>query len=132
MSVPGAAVRIFVPLEGNIYSRLTNAIKNAIAQAKENTMTRLETFALSRGSQVPVDTGKLITSFDIRKTPTGLSMKWSALSPTGYDYAKIQDIGGPTGRGGYIKGNYYSDVMRGYAKEWYMEELVRALEAINP
>jgi len=111
---------------------MTVAIQQAIQQAIQATIARLRVFVMGNASQVPIKTGKLRQSVTIDQTTTGLSIKWSAESPKGYDYALIQDIGGPTGTGGYIAGKYYSDVTREYAKQWFHEELIRALEAIKP
>jgi len=101
--------------------------EEAVQIALGRAVSRIKALELSDASQVPKKTGLLRSSFDIGFTPRYIAMKWSALSPTGFDYAKIQDVGGMTGTGGYIAPKYYSDVMREQAREIVLEELVSAL-----
>jgi len=93
------------------------------------TIARLEAYATSGQSNVPVRTGRLRSSFSAWATGRGIKFLWSAVDPkSNYDYAKIQDEGGLTGTGGWIAGKYYSQATAAYAREWLYEELTRELE----
>jgi len=127
MSVASSAVYKRVQLEPGIYSRMTVKIQQAVQQAVQATKQRLEAYAKSAASNVPVLTGQLRDSFTATPTAKGITLRWSALSPKGYDYAKVQDIGDAR-----IRGHHYSEVTKEVAREMFHSELVRALEAIVP
>ena len=59
MSVASSSVYKRVELEPGIYSRMTKAIETAIQQAIHATIGRIEAYAKSGASNVPVDTGLL-------------------------------------------------------------------------
>ena len=126
MSVASSSVYKRVELEPGIYSRMTKAIETAIQQAIHATIGRIEAYAKSGASNVPVDTGLLRDSFTATATAQGITLRWSAVDK-GYDYAKVQDIGDMK-----IRGKFYSTVTKDYARLFFHEELIRALEAINP
>ncbi len=128
MSVPSSPVNLQVRFTREAMALLASLTEQAIVNAVERTKMRLKAFALSFVSPVPVDTGQLKQSFDIGSTPRSIVMRWSATSPTGYDYALVADIGRP--EDAYI-GRHYSDQMRDVSREFLVEELTRELQAIQ-
>ena len=132
MSVASSAVYKRVQLDPRIFSRMTVKIQQAVQQAITAAVHRIVAYAKSGASNVPVLTGQLRDSFTATPTMKGITLRWSALSPKGYDYARIQDVGGLTGTGGHIAPKYYSDVTKEVVREIFHEELIRALEAMQP
>jgi len=104
----------------------------SVSEALTIAAQRIEELERSDASQVPIKTGALRRSFKIGISPGQLFLHWSALSPKGFDYARIQDIGGLTGTGGWIRPKYYSQVMKDQAKQIVYEELRAALERNKP
>ena len=89
---------------------------------------RIEALQQSGVSQVPIDTGRLRSSFKVAVSPGQIIMHWSAIDPrSGFDYALVQDIG----RGNMI-GKYYSSVMKDQSKEIVFEELMNAMRRNMP
>ena len=126
MSVASASVNVQVRFGADALRLLQQLTEDAIQRAIQATVARIRAYALSGQANVPRLTGQLQDSFDIGSTPRSIVFKWSALSPTGYDYAKIQDVGGKN-RYGYIAGKYYSSVTTDYARQWLVEELMKEL-----
>lgn len=133
MSVASHHVYVQVRLDPMIGlgGRLSAAIEDAIQRAIQLTMNDIANFATGGQSQVPVKTGRLRESFSVWATPRSIKFLWSALSPQGYDYAKIQDIGGRN-RYGYIAGKYYSDVTSDFARVRFRENLIAMLQGVAP
>lgn len=119
MSGEVVAVTRMGPDSMDIIRQLT---REAVALALGRAKGRIEQLQASDASQVPIDTGLLRSSFMISFTPAHIAMKWSALSPTGFDYARVQDEGRPG-----MWGWGYSDVMKMQARDIVLEELVLAL-----
>ena len=124
----GADVVVQVRFDRESIEAVKQMTQAAIMAAIERVKARLSAYAMSGQSNVPVRTGRLRASFDVASTPRSLVFKWSAIDPkSGYDYAKIQDVGGVTGTGGAIEGKDFSRHCREYAREWLREELLNAL-----
>ena len=96
--------------------------ESAISYALAMAVSRIQELQWSDASQVPIDTGLLRSSFQISLTEKSILMRWSALSPQGFDYAKVQDVGRAN-----MVGKFYSQVMKEQARQIVLEELVRAL-----
>ena len=127
MSVPSSDVNVQVRFGADALRLLQQLTEDAIQRAIQATVARIRAYATGGQSNVPVRTGRLKGSFDIGSTPRSIVFKWSAIDPlTNYDYAKIQDVGGPN-RYGYIAGKYYSSVTADYARQWLVEELMKEL-----
>ena len=79
-------------------------------------------------SPVPIDTGRLISSFDIASTPRSIVMQWSAVKPTqpDVDYAIFVDQGGRN-----VYAHDFSGQMRNYARERLLFHLQAELQAIG-
>lgn len=74
--------------------QLWRLTEEAIQRAISITVSRLREMARR---YTPEDTGRLLDSFEISTTPKSIVMRWSALSPQGYDYAGVADVGRPGG-----------------------------------
>ena len=133
--VPSSPVRaeIRATVTWDMVDTMAYLTEEAVRRAIENTISDIANFALGEGSQVPVKTGRLISSFDIRSTGKSIIFGWSAVDPqTGYDYAKIQDEGGPAGPGGsgYISPNYFSYVVKEFGRGRLLAHLQAELRAV--
>jgi len=95
-----------------------DAVSVALGRAK----AEIEALQASDASQVPIDTGQLRSSFKVALSPGQLFMQWSALSPQGFDYAKVQDVGRAN-----MVGKFYSETMKEQAKEIVLKNLRDAL-----
>ena len=126
MSVPSAPVNIHVRFTRAAAAMLRLLTEQAIMRAIDNTVARLTELAKGSVSPVPIDTGLLRSSLAAAASPRSIIMHWSAISPHGYDYAKVQDVGRPN-----MVGKFYSEVMRAYAKMWLVEELQKELNTIG-
>jgi len=126
MSVPSAPVDVHVRFTKEAVGLLIGLTEQAIMRAIDRTVARLTAFAQGWLSPVPIDTGQLRASLAAAGSPRTIIMHWSALSPQGYDYAKVQDVGRPG-----MAGKDYSGKMRQLAKEVLVEELQTELSAIG-
>ena len=152
MSVPSAPVSFQVRMTKEAVQTLMFLTEEAIQRAIQATKSRLQDEAYL---VTPVDTGLLLSSFDIASTPRSIVMKWSATDPkSGYNYATVADVGRPAGapivaktpRGliwknktgqwrraqqvtqGAMAGAHFSDRMRERAHEILIEELMKEIE----
>jgi hypothetical protein len=131
MSVASSEVNVQVRFSAEAMALVAQLTDAAVTRAILSTIERVRTYAMGASSNVPVRTGRLKGSFDIASTPRSIVFKWSAVDPkTNYDYAKIQDVGGPN-RYGYIAGKYYSAITADFVRMWLIEELTRELEAMQ-
>lgn len=127
MSVPSSPVNLQVRFTREALALLPSLTDTAIVQAIDRTVARLRSFQEGSVSPVPIDTGRLQGSFAAAASPRSLIMHWSAIDPiSGYDYAKVQDIGREN-----MFGQFYSSQMRDLAHQWLVEELIVALQAIQ-
>ena len=123
----GAPVDVQMRFTEPAVALLQNLTEEAIRNAIQRTIARITNYAKSALSPVPIDTGRLRSSFDIGSTPRSIVFRWSAIDPrTGFDYAKVQD----EGRANMV-GKFYSDVVKMYARMWLVEELRAELMAIG-
>ena len=100
----------------------------SVNEALMNAAARIEALQASGVSQVPIDTGRLRSSFKIAMSPGQIIMHWSAIDPrSGFDYALVQDIGRHN-----MVGKFYSQVMKDQSKQIVHEELVAALKRNLP
>ena len=100
----------------------------SVNEALMNAAARIEALQASGVSQVPIDTGRLRSSFKIAMSPGQIIMHWSAIDPrSGFDYALVQDIGRHN-----MVGKFYSQVMKDQSKQIVHEELLNALKRNLP
>ena len=100
----------------------------SVNEALISAAARIEALQASGVSQVPIDTGRLRSSFKIAMSPGQIIMHWSAIDPrSGFDYALVQDIGRHN-----MVGKFYSQVMKDQSKQIVHEELVAALKRNLP
>ena len=100
----------------------------SVNEALMNAAARIEALQASGVSQVPIDTGRLRSSFKIAMSPGQIIMHWSAIDPrSGFDYALVQDVGRHN-----MVGKFYSQVMKDQSKQIVHEELVAALKRNLP
>ena len=123
-----------VVITGRLGTPDLTRFKNLIPAARTRAIRATETdLHVLNSLAVPIDTGRLQSSFVVLATPGQIAMKWSAIKPgTSFDYAKIQDEGGPTRGTGFIRGKHYSTFMLRKAKELLIKHLIREIGALQP
>jgi len=89
-----APVTIQVRFGKDALQQLWRLTEEAIQRAVSITVSRLREMA---ARYTPEDTGRLLDSFQVSTTPRSIVMSWSALSPEGYNYAGVADVGRPGG-----------------------------------
>ena len=100
----------------------------SVNEALNNAVARIEALQASNASQVPIDTGRLRSSFKVAMSPGQIIMHWSAIDPrSGFDYALVQDVGRSN-----MVGKFYSSVMKDQSKQIVQEELLAALRRNLP
>ena len=105
-------------------------IPEAVTRAIYTTQRELEPF-YKNPSIVPFKTGLLQGSVVSFVSPGQITIQWSAIDK-GFDYAKIQDEGGPTRGSGYITGKGFSGFMLQKAKEILIKNLTVELQNMQP
>ena len=105
--------------------RLKQLLPEAITRAIYATSQELEQYKMDP-SMVPIDTGKLAGSLVKFVSPGQIVLQWSALSPQGYNYAKLRDeLGGKQVAPGW------SQRWLVLAKELLQKNLLIELQAIG-
>jgi len=102
---------------------LPEAIDRAIYAAKAELEPHLRDTARVRRK-----TGQLQDNVAWFISPGQITFRWSALSPEGFDYAKVQDEGVP----GRFSGSHFSTWFKEKAKELLMKHLLKELGAMRP
>ena len=105
-------------------------IPEAVDRAIYKTKAEVEELAKKKHI-VPFKTGLLQSSIVSFISPGQITFQWSAIDK-GFDYAKIQDEGGPTRGGGYIKGKGFSDFLLQAAKYLLIDNLQFELQNMQP
>jgi len=85
-----APVTIQMRFGKDVLQEIWRLTEEAIQRAISITVSRLREMARI---YTPEDTGRLLDSFQISTTPQSIIMKWTALSPEGYNYAHVADVG---------------------------------------